>query len=66
MVRRHAAVGLLVLEAEQPHRRELREERMGGERAGRLPLVDVRLDLPLEEVPERLAEQLVFVALDHR
>jgi hypothetical protein len=26
----------------------------------------VRLYLPLEEVPERLAEKLVLVALDHR
>ena len=39
---------------------------MGGEGAGRLPLVDVGLDLPLEEVPQRLAEQLVLVGLDHR
>ena len=34
--------------------------------AGRLPLVAVGLDLPLEEVPERLAEQLMLVDLDHR
>ena len=62
----HAAVGLVVLEPEQADGRQLGEELVGGERAGRLPLVDVGLDLPLEEVPERLAEELVLVALDHR
>ena len=62
----HAAVGLVVLEPEEPDGGQLGEEVVGGEGAGRLPLVDVRLDLPLEEVPERLAEQLVLVGLDHR
>ena len=66
MVGSHAAVGLVVLEPEQPDRAQLREELVGGEGAGRLPLVDVRLDLTLEEVPERLAKQLVLVGLDHR
>ena len=66
MVGPHAAVGLVVLEAEEPHGGQLGEELVGGKGPGRLPLVDVRLDLPLEEVPQRLAEQLVLVALDHR
>ncbi len=66
MVRTHAAVGLVVFETEQAHGGELREQVVGRERAGRFPLVHVGLDLPLEEVAERLAEQLVLVALDHR
>jgi enoyl-CoA hydratase/carnithine racemase len=39
---------------------------VGRERAGRFPFVHVGLDLPLEQVAERLAEELVLVALDHR
>ena len=66
MVGPHAAVGLVVLEAEQPHGRQLGEELVRREGPGRLPVVDVGLDLPLEEVPERLTEELVLVALDHR
>ena len=66
MVGAHAAVGLVVLEPEEPDGGQLGEELVGGEGAGRLPLVDVGLDLPLEEVPQRLAEQLVLVGLDHR
>ena len=39
---------------------------MGREGAGPLPLVDVRGDLPGEEVREGLAEEAVLVGLDHR
>ena len=66
VVRRHAAVGLLVLEAEQAESGQLREELVGGEGAGGLPLVDVRLYLALEHVTQRLAEELVLVGLCHR
>ena len=66
VVRAHAAVGLVVLQPEQAHRGQLGEEVVGREGAGGLPFVHVGLDLPLEEVPQCLAEELVFVALDHR
>jgi enoyl-CoA hydratase/carnithine racemase len=39
---------------------------MSRERPSGFPLVHVGLDLSLEEGPECLAEELVFVALDHR
>ena len=66
MVGSHAAVGLVVLQPEQPDRGQFREELVGGEGPGRLPIVHVGLDLPLEEIPERLAKQLMLVRLDHR
>ena len=61
----HAAVGLVVLQAEQADGPQLGEQLVGREGPGPLPLVDVRRDLPLEQVPEGLAEEPVLVGLDH-
>ena len=66
MIGPHAAVGRLVLQAEQAHGTQFGEELVGRERARRLPGVHMRLDLPLEEVPQRLAKDLVLVGFDHR
>ncbi len=66
MVGAHAPVRLVVLEPEEPDGGQFGEELVGGERPSRLPLVDVGLDLMIEEVPERLSEQLMLVRLDHR
>ena len=44
---------------------QLGEEFVKGGRAGRLPPVDVGFDLTLKEVPQCLAENLMFVRLDH-
>ena len=60
MVGALTAVGLVVLEAEEAGGAQLREQLVGGERAAGLPLVDMRRDLVGEEVPKRLAKQVVF------
>ena len=65
MIRRHTPVRLVVLEAEQADGAQLGEELVKGGRAGRLPPVDVGFDLALEQVPQCLAENLMFVRLDH-
>ena len=58
-------VRLVVLEAEQADGAQLGEEFVKGGRACRLPPVDVGFDLTLKQVPQCLAENLMFVRLDH-
>ena len=60
-----AAVGRVVLDAEQAGGAEHREELVGREPPRGLPLVDVGVDLPVHDVADGLAEEVVLLGEAH-
>jgi hypothetical protein len=56
-----AAVGLGLVEAQQAEVAELLEDLVRGKGLGRLPLVDVRIDLLVDEAAQGLLDLEVFV-----